>query len=382
MMARRFRTLASFTLAAVLAAPYTSAADDPMFATFVEVKSLYKTKRFEDAELALRRMSELLAAPEYEKVRPTILPAFQFYSAAVAWELKKEDNAKTAIQQYFALSPNAELDRSMYPKRFAQFFEVEKEKFDKRSIAENPVAPQSPAGLLSTYATFAPDVSAIPQYSGAPDWASSPVKFILTPKDKEAFAKLGDEESRRDWVAAFWRGFDPDPLTPANEFQEEFFRRVQYADANFSTEQTKGSLSDRGMVFIVLGPPTFSGRGRLKGNDDPLGSARHTIRSMDSSSGQVSFITAGESAPTTRGSRSQAKTPVLSGGYVPGSDDGVAESWTYRDPHLPKGLPYTELTFQFFTRKGYGDAVLQKEPRQLTAIGKAITLLRSPASGS
>ena len=67
-----------------------------------------------------------------------------------------------------------------------------------------------------------------------------------------------------------------------------------------------------------------------------------------------------------------------SGAYVPGDSDGEAETWTYRADRIPKGIPYTELTFQFFTRKGYGEAVLQKEPRQLTAIRKAVTLLRSP----
>jgi GWxTD domain-containing protein len=356
-MMARSGAFASFTLAAALCAPLSQGADDPMFATFVEVKTLYKTKRFEDAELALRRMSELLAAPEYERVRTSVLPAFQFYSSAVYWELNDEQRAKTAIRQYLSLAPNAELDRSLYPRKFAQFFEVEKGKLEKQSAAASAAAPHVPAGLLAGYTSFIPDVSAIPQYSGAPEWSMSPVRFILTPKEKHAFETLGDDEARREWVAAFWRTFDPDPLTQANEFQEEFYRRVQYADANFSTEKTKGSLSDRGMVLIALGPPTFSNRGLLRAASDTLENARHT--------------TPGASM----------ESHVTASGSIPGNDDGVTEAWTYRAPHLPRGIPYTELTFEFFTSRGYGEGVLQKDERQLTAVRKAVSLLRGSRSG-
>jgi hypothetical protein len=52
------------------------------------------------------------------------------------------------------------------------------------------------------------------------------------------------------------------------------------------------------------------------------------------------------------------------------------ETWYYRQDRIPKGIPFTELQFLFVTRKGYGTAVLQKEPRELAALQKAARLLQ------
>lgn len=54
---------------------------------------------------------------------------------------------------------------------------------------------------------------------------------------------------------AFWNRRDPDPATPENEFFVGYFRRIQEANARFSEPATPGWLSDRGAVYVTLGPP-------------------------------------------------------------------------------------------------------------------------------
>ena len=53
----------------------------------------------------------------------------------------------------------------------------------------------------------------------------------------------------------FWKKHDPTPGTPENELEEEFVERVTYANKHFSVGKMLGSLTDRGHVYIKLGPP-------------------------------------------------------------------------------------------------------------------------------
>jgi GWxTD domain-containing protein len=53
----------------------------------------------------------------------------------------------------------------------------------------------------------------------------------------------------------FWLRRDPDPATPANEYEDEFWRRVDYVDAHFATPLTEGVKSDRGEIYVRYGAP-------------------------------------------------------------------------------------------------------------------------------
>ncbi len=61
------------------------------------------------------------------------------------------------------------------------------------------------------------------------------------------------ERARR--FAMFWKSRDPDPDTPENEFFERYFRRIQDANNRFADQTTEGWLTDRGAVYVTLGPP-------------------------------------------------------------------------------------------------------------------------------
>ncbi|OGD20646.1 MAG: hypothetical protein A2Y70_08075 [Candidatus Aminicenantes bacterium RBG_13_64_14] len=82
------------------------------------------------------------------------------------------------------------------------------------------------------------------------------VSPILTRTERAVFQKLQTNAEREKFVRFFWRVRDPLPDTTANEFQKEYEERVRFADQNFGRYSPKrGSQTDRGYYYLVLGPP-------------------------------------------------------------------------------------------------------------------------------
>jgi GWxTD domain-containing protein len=79
-------------------------------------------------------------------------------------------------------------------------------------------------------------------------------QLIMTKWEKDIFKHLPDKESREEFIGDFWAKRDPDPATEENEFKEEFFRRIDYANRRFR-EGIPGWKTDRGRIYIYLGPP-------------------------------------------------------------------------------------------------------------------------------
>ncbi|NIM91635.1 MAG: GWxTD domain-containing protein [Candidatus Aminicenantes bacterium] len=82
----------------------------------------------------------------------------------------------------------------------------------------------------------------------------SKVRYIITPEEKKVFTEIPPEE-RATWKEEFWKRRDPDLETEHNEFQETYFSRIKEANRLF-TAGRPGWLTDRGEIFILLGPPT------------------------------------------------------------------------------------------------------------------------------
>ncbi len=85
------------------------------------------------------------------------------------------------------------------------------------------------------------------------DWIED-VDPILTKSERDAFKKLETDEEREQFILEFWRARDPDPDTEENEFKDEFYERVAYANAHFSSGKP-GRLTDRGRIYIKFGKP-------------------------------------------------------------------------------------------------------------------------------
>ncbi|MCJ7579466.1 MAG: GWxTD domain-containing protein, partial [Candidatus Aminicenantes bacterium] len=79
-------------------------------------------------------------------------------------------------------------------------------------------------------------------------------RIIMSKQEKDIFNHLPDPESRKAFREDFWEKRDPDPDTDINEFQEEFYRRIDYANERF-IEGIPGWKTDRGRIFIYFGEP-------------------------------------------------------------------------------------------------------------------------------
>jgi GWxTD domain-containing protein len=86
------------------------------------------------------------------------------------------------------------------------------------------------------------------------DWADEDVPYIISAQERSTFSQLTTNEERIQFIKRFWSRRNPTPSTDKNEFKEEYYRRVAYANEHFGTD-TPGSRSDRGRIYILWGPP-------------------------------------------------------------------------------------------------------------------------------
>jgi len=86
------------------------------------------------------------------------------------------------------------------------------------------------------------------------DWLDKDVTYIITDEERKAFKKLATDDERERFIEEFWRRRDPDPDTDENEFKEEYYERIAYANEHFSSG-IPGWKSDRGRIWIMYGKP-------------------------------------------------------------------------------------------------------------------------------
>ena len=84
-------------------------------------------------------------------------------------------------------------------------------------------------------------------------WLDQDVNYIIADEEKKAFKGLKTDEEREQFIEQFWLRRDPTPDTEENEYREEHYRRIAYANDNFASG-IPGWKSDRGMIYIKYGP--------------------------------------------------------------------------------------------------------------------------------
>jgi GWxTD domain-containing protein len=82
----------------------------------------------------------------------------------------------------------------------------------------------------------------------------SNVRYIISGQERRAFLGLPASERAR-FIEEFWRSRDPDPTTEVNEYKVEYLKRIGEAKHLFTEGGASGWLTDRGRVYIMLGPP-------------------------------------------------------------------------------------------------------------------------------
>jgi GWxTD domain-containing protein len=80
-------------------------------------------------------------------------------------------------------------------------------------------------------------------------------RHFLTREESRIFLNLATPELRQEFIAAFWEIRDPDPATEENEFRDEIEDRFEFVNRYFNEPSRDGWKTDRGMVYLVLGPP-------------------------------------------------------------------------------------------------------------------------------
>jgi GWxTD domain-containing protein len=167
-------------------------------------------------------------------------------------------------------------------------------------------------------------------------WPSSPAGHLLTKAERKAYEQIKSDGEAKAFIELFWAKRDPDLETPLNEFKSGFDMRVEAADRYFTFGQTKGSMSDRGRVLIMLGK--FSSRQMFR---------------------------PGELAAQL-GERSGR-----------GDDTGNNEVWKFAKALLPDGFKGDEAIFVFTeTGVGFGDFILDRTDRRNAGAMKVLPLVQ------
>ena len=103
-------------------------------------------------------------------------------------------------------------------------------------------------------------------------WLEEEVVYIITPPEREVFLGLESHEEREYFIEAFWDRRDPFPATPENEFRDEHYERIAYANRFLGRDAPRpGWQTDRGRHWIILGEPrtreVFEGRNEVVSMD-------------------------------------------------------------------------------------------------------------------
>jgi GWxTD domain-containing protein len=84
-------------------------------------------------------------------------------------------------------------------------------------------------------------------------WLNEDVAYIITDEERAAFKRLATDEEREQFIEQFWLRRDPTPDTVENEFKEEHYRRIAYANEHYASG-IPGWKTDRGRMYITYGP--------------------------------------------------------------------------------------------------------------------------------
>ena len=85
-------------------------------------------------------------------------------------------------------------------------------------------------------------------------WLDQDVAYIISDEERKAFKNLSNDEEREAFIEQFWLRRNPNPDSPDNEFREEHYRRIAYANEHYAAGKP-GWKTDRGHIYIAFGAP-------------------------------------------------------------------------------------------------------------------------------
>lgn len=310
---------------------------------FQQAKEEVKAGSWKKALVTMEAVDLEAGRPANQKFQPQLEAPLAFYRGVCDANLDRVEAAGADFETFLLLQPGATIDQGLYSTKAVAAFEQ----------AQQAMTAAKPS-LSRAYRQFPPAPPAAMSAPVTADWGKGPVVWLMSDGEKAAWAKLKGDPERVAFVEAFWRAREP-----GNDhvFRAIFERRVAFADAELGQGDKpgdRGSMTDRGMVLILLGPPAYS-------------------KEWDAQkSASISDVSAGSGAPVSTGSR----LPGSTGSRMPGpsapsglTENGKSRSefWHYRQGLLANGISYPEVTVQFWLKPG-GPGELVRENEQVNAI--------------
>jgi GWxTD domain-containing protein len=341
-----------------------SAAAQTIPELFQKAKAEVKAGSWQEALKTLGELDAEASKPGNEAAKAQLEGPGAFYRAVCEANLGQADMAKADFARFLAVQPNASIDPAVYSKSAVAAFEAA-----QKDLAPAGGDPRKGPSVFAAFQEFK-----MPPNAGEvanEQWGDGPARWLMSADEKSRWPQLTSGGERIEFVEKFWVVRNPRPGTPDNTAKTGFERRVAFADAYFvQDEKVRGSLTDRGMVFVLLGPPTYVGRRPIMTGEDPA-----TAEGMSTSGSQDASIVRRTSATGGKVS-SGARAVAMDSTGGPGSraadnQQNWREVWHYRKELLPKSARYGQVDVDFITRFGYGVNVLQREPTILNTLDAA-----------
>ncbi|HWZ86897.1 MAG TPA: GWxTD domain-containing protein [Thermoanaerobaculia bacterium] len=328
---------------------------------FQKVKEQVKAGAWADALVTMEVLDVEAAKPGNEKAQEQLAGPLSFYRGVCDANLDNAAKAQADFEMFLGLQANASIDDKMYSKKAVAAF----------AAAQKSIVSAGPS-IARAYAAFKPPANS--REPASPTWGDGPVVWLMSDSEKAGWAAAATDADRAAFVETFWkaRNLEDDPT-----FQPAFEKRVAFADANFAVDdksgKKRGSMTDRGMVFVLLGPPTYGGRRRLKaGEDKSQNSGMSSVDDHASYIAQKQLVAAAPGNKVMTGQLASTNDRYVGPGTEAADQEmNFQEVWHYRKELLPKTVSYLQVDATFITKKGYGVQVLQRDSDILTTLSAA-----------
>ena len=279
---------------------------------FQKAKEQVKAGAWRDAAVTLDLLDAEAGKPGNEKLQAQLEAPVAFYRGVCEANLDQVNDASADFETFLRLQPGASIDAALYSKKAVA-------SFDEASRMMAEAKPSLPRAYLAFRAPAAPEVLVTAA------WGKGPVSWLFSDGEKTAWSKLKTDAERAAFADAFWVARDSG-ANPA--FRATFEKRVAFSDAYLMQDDKDpkpGSMTDRGMVFILLGPPLYARR-----------------------------ITVPEPSMSIAERNRAPGTPAIA--------PNASEVWHYRKSQLPAGVPFKQVNVEFQTTGGGRSNLLLDDP--------------------
>ena len=208
----------------------------------------------------MKRIRRLLTSPQ--PAQPTATPAFAaglllvtFAAALAAWPAKppaRQSIPAVALEARLLESQTVEPQSSPLPSAL-QESQGARQRATSFLVLLNPFA-QSSTQAPPAQRKGVDGAAQLPLATPYQKWLNEDVVYIITDEERAAFHRLQADEERETFIEQLWLRRDPTPGTLENEFREEHYRRIAYANERFAS-RIPGWKTDRGRIYITYGPP-------------------------------------------------------------------------------------------------------------------------------